>query len=176
MKSLLQYPTNKVATISDTIKITSTINIYLYILFLIDKNLCFEKYTSNNNVINNKLPIVNINPVIIISLLFIFLALSLGLVISTAVQTQVVAVLISGIGLMMPALILSGMIFPIDNMPMPLQWASSIVPARWYISAVKKVMIEGLGIAHIITELSVITGMVVLLIGASIANIKNRLS
>ena len=50
MKSLLQYPTNKVATISDTIKITSTINIYLYILFLIDKNLCFEKYTSNNNV------------------------------------------------------------------------------------------------------------------------------
>lgn len=118
----------------------------------------------------------NLVLLIFISLLFIFLALSLGLVISTAVQTQVVAVLISGIGLMMPALILSGMIFPIDNMPMPLQWASSIVPARWYISAVKKVMIEGLGIAHIITELSVITGMVVLLIGASIANIKNRLS
>ena len=50
MKSLLQYPTNKVATISDTIKITSTINIYLYILFLIDKNLCFEKYTETAHI------------------------------------------------------------------------------------------------------------------------------
>ena len=113
---------------------------------------------------------------IFISVLFIFLALSLGLLISTAVDTQVVAVLISGIGLMMPALILSGMIFPIENMPLPLQWASSIVPARWYISAVKKVMIEGLGVAHIIKELSVIIGMIIFLIGASIANIKNRLA
>lgn len=113
---------------------------------------------------------------IFISVLFIFLALSLGLLISTAVETQVVAVLISGIGLMMPALILSGMIFPIENMPLPLQWASAIVPARWYISAVKKVMIEGLGVVHIITELSVIIGMIIFLIGASIVNIKNRLN
>ncbi|MDO5522824.1 MAG: ABC transporter permease [Bacteroidia bacterium] len=113
---------------------------------------------------------------IFISVLFIFLALSLGLIISTAVRTQEVAVIISGIGLMMPTLILSGMIFPIDNMPLLLQWASTLVPARWYITAVKKVMIEGLGIAYIIKELSIIAGMIVFLIGVSIANIKYRLN
>ena len=117
----------------------------------------------------------NLALLIAVSVLFIFLALSLGLLISTLVQTQVTAVLISGIGLMMPTLILSGMIFPIDNMPKPLQWASSIVPARWYIAAVKKVMIEGLGFTHVAKEVGILAGMVVFLIGASIAKIKNRL-
>ena len=117
----------------------------------------------------------NLALLIAVSVLFIFLALSLGLLISTLVQTQVTAVLISGIGLMMPTLILSGMIFPIDNMPKPLQWASSIVPARWYIAAVKKVMIEGLGFTHVAKEVSILAGMVVFLIGASISKIKNRL-
>ena len=117
----------------------------------------------------------NLALLIAVSVLFIFLALSLGLLISTLVQTQVTAVLISGIGLKMPTLILSGMIFPIDNMPEPLQWASSVVPARWYIAAVKKVMIEGLGFTHVAKEVGILAGMVVFLIGASIAKIKNRL-
>ncbi len=117
----------------------------------------------------------NLALLVAISLLFIFLALSLGLLISTLVQTQVTAVLVSGIGLMMPTLILSGMIFPIGNMPAPLQWASSVVPARWYIAAVKKVMIEGLGFTHVAKETGILAGMVVLLIGTSISKIKNRL-
>lgn len=110
-----------------------------------------------------------------ISVLFIFLSLSLGLLVSTLVQTQVTAIIISGIGFMLPTLILSGMIFPLENMPLPLQWASNIVPARWYISAVKKVMIEGLGFMHIIKEVSVLLVMVFMLIGGSILKIKNRL-
>ena len=117
----------------------------------------------------------NLALLVAVSVLFIFLSLSLGLLISTLVQTQVTAVLISGIGLMMPTLILSGMIFPIGNMPEPLQWVSSAVPARWYIAAVKKVMIEGLGFTHVAKEVGILAGMVVFLIGASIAKIKNRL-
>jgi ABC-2 type transport system permease protein len=117
----------------------------------------------------------NLALLVAVSVLFIFLSLSLGLLISTLVQTQVTAVLISGIGLMMPTLILSGMIFPIGNMPEPLQWVSSAVPARWYIAAVKKVMIEGLGFTHVVKEVGILTAMVVFLIGASIAKIKNRL-
>lgn len=112
---------------------------------------------------------------ITISVLFIFLSLSLGLLISTLVQTQVSAILISGIGLMMPTLVLSGMIFPIDNMPLILQWFSATVPARWYISAVKKVMIEGLGFMYVIKEVAILLSMVILLVGASILKIKNRL-
>lgn len=80
-----------------------------------------------------------------LSLLLIAVALSLGLLISCVVQNQVAAMIVSGMGLMMPVMLLSGMIFPIESMPAVLQWISNIIPARWYIQAVKKVMIEGLG-------------------------------
>lgn len=113
---------------------------------------------------------------IFVSILFIFLALSLGLLISTAVSTQVAAILISGIGLLMPTLILSGMIFPINSMPVALQWFSTTVPARWYISAMKKIMIEGLGFVYVIKEIGIILGMISLFISLSIWNIKERLN
>ena len=84
-----------------------------------------------------------------LSLLLIAVALSLGLLISCVVQNQVAAMIVSGMGLMMPVMLLSGMIFPIESMPAVLQWISNIIPARWYIQAVKKVMIEGLGMAAV---------------------------
>lgn len=112
---------------------------------------------------------------LLVSTLFIFLSLSLGLLISTMVNTQVTAILISGIGMLMPILVLSGMIFPIGNMPIFLQWFSTTVPARWYISAVKKIMIEGLGFMSVIQELSVLLVISVGLMTISILNIKKRL-
>lgn len=121
-------------------------------------------------------PIVGSLPLLIfVSVLFIFLSLSLGLLISTLVQTQVTAIIISGIGLMMPVLILSGMIFPISNMPNLLQWISTIVPARWYITAVKKVMIQGLGLTAVIKEIAILMSMTIALMLLSIRNIKPRL-
>ena len=121
-------------------------------------------------------PIVgNLLLLLFISILFIFLSLSLGLLISTVAQTQVVAMLISGIGLMMPVLILSGMIFPINNMPNLLQWFSALVPARWYITAVKKVMIQGLGLVAVAKEIAIMTTMIIVIIVLSIRNIKTRL-
>lgn len=123
-----------------------------------------------------KVPIVgSLLLLIFVSVLFIFLSLSLGLLISTLVQTQVGAIIISGIGLMMPVLILSGMIFPISNMPTLLQWLSALVPARWYIAAVKKIMIQGLDIFSVAKEIIILTGMIVVLVVLSIRNIKPRL-
>ncbi len=110
-----------------------------------------------------------------VSLLFIFLSLSLGLFISTLVRTQVSAVLISGIGLMMPTLILSGMIFSIANMPDILQWLSTLIPARWFIDAVKKIMIQGLGIAAVAKEMIILSAMSLFLIVMSIIKIKPRM-
>lgn len=110
-----------------------------------------------------------------VSTIYIFLSLAIGLLISTLVKTQMTAILISGIGMIMPVLILSGMIFPIGNMPMPLQWLSTIVPARWFIAAAKKVMIEGLGWASVVKEILILTGMSALLMGVSVMNIKTRL-
>lgn len=110
-----------------------------------------------------------------LSLLLIAVALSLGLLISCVVQNQVAAMIVSGMGLMMPVMLLSGMIFPIESMPAVLQWISNIIPARWYIQAVKKVMIEGLGMATVWHEALILSGMAALLIGLSLKKFKERL-
>lgn len=110
-----------------------------------------------------------------LSLLLIAVALSLGLLISCVVQNQVAAMIVSGMGLMMPVMLLSGMIFPIESMPAVLQWISNIIPARWYIQAVKKVMIEGLGMAAVWHEALILSGMAALLIGLSLKMFKERL-
>ena len=110
-----------------------------------------------------------------LSLLLIAVALSLGLLISCVVQNQVAAMIVSGMGLMMPVMLLSGMIFPIESMPAVLQWISNIIPARWYRHAVKKVMIEGLGMAAVWQEALILSGMAALLIGLSLKKFKERL-
>jgi ABC-2 type transport system permease protein len=111
----------------------------------------------------------------LLSLLFIVVALSLGLLISTLVQTQVAAILASGMGLMMPVVILSGMMFPIESMPEILQWISGFIPARWYIAAVKKMMIEGAPVMHILKEMAILTGMALVIIAVSLKKFKIRL-
>jgi len=111
-----------------------------------------------------------------ISLIFIFVALALGLLISTVVESQMAAMLVSGMGLMMPVMILSGMMFPIESMPNVLQWISALVPARWYISAVRKIMIQGVGIENAWFELTVLIVMAILLILLSLKKFKVRLN
>lgn len=111
-----------------------------------------------------------------VSLLFIFLALSLGLLISTMVDKQMAAMLISGMGLMMPVMLLSGMMFPIESMPKILQYLSAIVPARWYISAVKKIMIQGTDIAYAAQEIIILAVMTLLIVAVSLRKFKTRLN
>ena len=84
------------------------------------------------------------------------------------------ALLISGMGLMMPTMIFSGIIFPCESMPEILQYVSDIMPAKWYIIMVKKVMIEGVGIAYILKELSILSFMMVVLFFVSIKSFKTR--
>jgi len=109
------------------------------------------------------------------SLLFIVVGLSLGLLISNVTNTQVTAILISGMGLMMPTMILSGMVFPIESMPSVLQWISSILPARWYIAGVKKLMIQGVGGMFVIKEFAILILMAVVLLVISLKKFKVRL-
>lgn len=110
-----------------------------------------------------------------VSLLFIFVSLSLGLLISTLTRTQVAAMLVSGLVLMMPTMLLSGMIFPVESMPWILQGISALIPARWYIQAVRKLMIQGVDFVNVLTEVIVLSGMAVLLITVSLKKFKNRL-
>lgn len=110
-----------------------------------------------------------------LSLLYIVVSLSLGLLISTVVRTQLAAMLVSGMILMMPVIFFSGMIFPVESMPTVLQWISYIVPAQWYIIAVKKLMIEGLSFSLILKEFLILLAMALFLIGVSLKKFKYRL-
>ena len=111
----------------------------------------------------------------LVSLVFIFASLSLGLLISTVASTQRVALLISGMGMMMPTMIFSGVIFPCESMPVVLQWVSDIIPAKWYIIMIKKVMIEGVGLEYIVKELVILSSMAVFLFVTSVKLFKTRL-
>ena len=110
-----------------------------------------------------------------VSILFVIVSLILGILISTIVSSQVAAMLVSSMGMLMPVMLLSGMIFPIESMPAILQWVSSIVPARWFISAVKKIMIEGIDVVYVIKEISILGLMAFILIVVSLKKFKFRL-
>lgn len=112
---------------------------------------------------------------ITVSLLFIFVSLALGLLISSVTRTQVAAMLVSGLVLMMPTMILSGMIFPVESMPLVLQVISDVMPARWYIQAVRKLMIEGVDISYVLKEVGILSVMALVLITVSFKMFKNRL-
>lgn len=108
--------------------------------------------------------------VVWVTVLYIVLALALGLLVSTIAATQVSALLVSGVMFMIPVVMLSGMIFPIENMPLVLQWLSCIIPARWYISAMRVLMIQQLPIGYVLTEVIVLSCMTM---GVLILAIKN---
>lgn len=109
------------------------------------------------------------------SLLYIVLALALGLFISTVSHTQVVAMLLSGMVLMMPVILLSGMAFPVENMPAPLGAVSCIIPARWYIDAMRKLMIEGLGFGAVWREFAILAAMTAVLVAVAVKKFNDKL-
>ena len=117
--------------------------------------------------INGSLPLL-----VCVSVLYALVALCLGLLISTIADTQQAAMLISAVVLMLPIILLSGMMFPIENMPVILQVISNIVPAKWYIIAVKDIMIKGLGFGSVLQEVGVLVLMAVVLIGLSVKRFK----
>lgn len=106
--------------------------------------------------------------VIWVTILYVTLALALGLLISTIASTQVAALLISGVMFMIPVILLSGMIFPVENMPLVLQWISCVIPARWYISAMRVLMIQRLPVGYVLTEVLVLAGMTLLVLALAI--------
>lgn len=112
---------------------------------------------------------------ITITILYILCALSLGLLISTVTNSQLAAMLISLVGLMLPVVMLSGYAFPIANMPDFLQLLANFSPAKWFIIIIKNIMIKGVGFGGIWKETLVITGMTLIFILISIKRFKIRL-
>jgi ABC-2 type transport system permease protein len=109
------------------------------------------------------------------SILFIITSLSLGILISTVSATQQTAMMVSLMGLMLPVILLSGFIFPITSMPLPLQIISNIIPAKWFIIIVKGIMLKGVGLSFIWKETLILVGMTLFFIVLSTKKYKIRL-
>lgn len=113
--------------------------------------------------------------IIVVSLIYILLALSLGLLISSVAQTQFVALLVSAMVLLLPTVMLSGMLFPIESMPQVLQWISAVMPPRYYIQVMRKLMIMGVGIREVLQEVCILCGMTLLLLMVALKKFNKRL-
>ena len=110
------------------------------------------------------------------AILFIFMALSMGILISTISKTQQVALMISLAGLMLPTILLSGFIFPVENMPEALQILSNIMPSKWFIIIIKGIMLKGVGLKYVWKETLILVLMTTIFIGLSVRNFKIRLA
>ncbi len=113
--------------------------------------------------------------ILAVSTLYILLALSLGLLISNVAQTQLVALLLSAMVLLMPVVMLSGMLFPVESMPQVLQWLAAVVPPRYYIEAMRKLMIMGVGFGEVAREVAVLAIMTVVLLAIALKKFNVRL-
>jgi len=109
------------------------------------------------------------------SMLYILMSLSLGILISTVSQTMQQAIFISLVGMMLPTILLSGFIFPIENMPKIYGWVSSVFPPRYFIVIIKSIMIKGTGFINIWDETLVLIFMTSVFIILSVRNFKIRL-
>ncbi|WP_316809760.1 ABC transporter permease [Pedobacter heparinus] len=110
------------------------------------------------------------------STLFIITCLSLGIFISVKTGSQQLAMLISLMGMFLPTVLFSGFMFPIENMPLPLQFISNVVPAKWFYIIVKSIMIKGLGFEAIWKETLILGGITVVLLLVSLKSFKIRLA
>lgn len=112
--------------------------------------------------------------VIIVSVLYVILSLSIGLLVSTVADNQVSALIVSAVLFMLPVIMLSGMIFPVDNMPEVFQWISCVIPARWYTAAMRKLMIQELGFHYVLKEFLILLAMTVVLLVLSVRKFNSK--
>jgi ABC-2 type transport system permease protein len=109
------------------------------------------------------------------TMLYILMSLSLGILISTVSKTMQQAIFISFLGLMLPTILLSGFIFPIENMPKGYDWVSAIMPPRYFIVIIKNIMIKGTGFLYVWKETLILAVMTIFFIGLSVRNFRLRL-
>ena len=116
-----------------------------------------------------------VGSIVLVSFIYLVLALALGMVVSNMVQSQIAALLISAMVMMMPVIIFSGMMFPIENLPWVLRWISYVVPPRWYIDAMRKLMIEGVTLRDVALEVGILLAETIALMVAATRKFNDRL-
>ena len=164
MEVLLTSPVNPI-----TILLSKTVPYFTLSIFNVVTILLLSRFVLGVPLLGS------VSAIFFVSLLFILVSLLLGMLISTITDNQTAAMLISGAGLLLPVAMLSGMFFPIESMPILLQYFARAIPATWYSIAVKKLMIQGLGWSSILWEALIMTGMSVVLVILALLNFKKKL-
>lgn len=113
---------------------------------------------------------------IFVSVLYIILSLGIGMLVSSLVQTQIIATLICGMIFLVPVMMLSGMLYPIESMPKAFQVIAQIVPAKWFIEAVRKIMIEGVPVRFVAKEIIILAAMTAVIFTAAIKKFNDRIA
>ena len=108
-------------------------------------------------------------------LLFILVSLSLGILISARTSSQRVAMFGALVGTMLPTMLLSGFIFPLESLPWPLRAVSIVVPARWFVTVARSIMLKGVGLTYLWRETVVLLVMALALLTLSTRSFKERL-
>jgi ABC-2 type transport system permease protein len=116
----------------------------------------------------------SIGLLLFLCIIFMFTAASFGLLISAVSKTQLDAMMVTMMGLFLPTVLLSGFLFPLDNMPLFFQWLADIFPAKWFIIAIKDVMLKGATFMEILKPMLILTGMSVVMVGFSLSQIDKR--
>ncbi len=111
----------------------------------------------------------------LINVVYILTCLAFGLMISNVTASQSGAMMISIVAIMLPVLLFTGFLFPLENMPLIFQWIANVIPARWYFLIIQSVMLKGLGLVDVWMELSILLGMMVLLLVISLRKYNIRL-
>ncbi len=112
---------------------------------------------------------------ILVSMLYIILSLGIGLLVSSLVKTQIIATLIIGMVFLVPVMMMSGMLYPIESMPYVFQIIAQIIPAKWYIEAIRKIMIEGVPFVFVLKEVGVLLAMTVVIFTAAVKKFNDRI-
>lgn len=112
---------------------------------------------------------------ILVSMLYIILSLGIGLLVSSIVKTQIIATLIIGMVFLVPVMMMSGMLYPVESMPYVFQLIAQIIPAKWYIEAIRKIMIEGVPFVFVLKETLVLLAMTVVIFTAAVKKFNDRI-
>jgi ABC-2 type transport system permease protein len=108
-------------------------------------------------------------------MLYILLGLSIGTLVSTVARKMENAIFISFLGLMLPSILLSGFIFPIENMPKIYDYVSLFLPPRWFVEIIRTIMIKGAGFGYVWKETLVLVVMTLFFMILSARKFKLRL-
>lgn len=112
----------------------------------------------------------------VLSFLFLAGMLGQGLFISIFARSQMVATQMATMSSMLPSLLLSGFMFPIENMPAPLQVVSNAIPARYYVEGLRSVLLRGNGLSDLGTEVIALSIFAAVMLGFSALRFKRTIA